>query len=196
MRPLIAVLPFRVQSQQQELKNFAAGMSEDISNGLSDFSYLLVLSRNATANLAAESTDILEIGKQLGARYVLQGALRKIGPTTRISVQLVDAKNGTQIWTETFDRELKEDTMLSLQDELTDRIVATVADPAGIVVRTLAAATDRKTAGELTPYEAVLRYFLFQQRISVEDHFICREGLERAVITDPGYAEFVDSKAA
>ena len=186
--PWIAVLPFRAQTREQDLKDFAGGMSEDIANGLSDFSYLLVLSRNATASLTTESVDILQIGKQLGARYVVQGTLRKIGTTTRISVQLVDAQNGTQIWTETFDREFKTDAMLAIQDELTDRIVATVADPAGIVVRTLAAATDRKAGEELTPYEAVLRYYLFQQRISEEDHFITRAALEQAVVTDPGYA--------
>jgi len=101
----------------------------------------------------------------------------------------VDAQNGTQIWTETFDRELTSDGMLAVQDELTDRIVATVADPAGVVVRTLAAPADRKAPGDLTPYESVLRYFLFQQRISAEDHLITRAALERAVELDPGYAD-------
>lgn len=76
-----------------------------------------------------------------------------------------------------------------MQDEITDRIVATVADPAGVVVRTLAAPTDRKAPGDLTPYEAVLRYFLFQQRISADDHLITRTALERAVELDPGYAD-------
>jgi adenylate cyclase len=187
--PWIAVLPFAVQTQNQELEEFAAGMAEDIANGLSDFSYLLVLSRNATANLATESVDILQLGEQLGARYVLQGSLRRVGPTTRISTQLVDAQNGTQIWSETFDRELTANEMLAVQDELTDRIVATVADPAGVVVRTLAANTDRKSGKDLTPYESVLRYFLFQQRISVDDHLITRDALERAVQIEPGYAD-------
>jgi TolB-like protein/tetratricopeptide (TPR) repeat protein len=188
-KPWIAVLPFKVQADNQELKDFAGGLTEDITNGLSAFSYLLVLSRNSTANLAAESVDIRQIGRELGARYVLQGALRKAGSTTRITAQLVDAQNGTQIWTETFDRELTSSGILAIQDEITDRIVATVADPAGIVVRTLAAPADRKAPEDLTSYEAVLRYFLFQQRISTEDHFITRAALERAVELDSGYAD-------
>jgi TolB-like protein/Tfp pilus assembly protein PilF len=187
--PWIAVLPFNVQTQDPELKDFAAGLTEDISTGLSNFSYLLVLSRGAIVDIAEESDDVRQIGSELGARYVLQGALRKAGSTTRITAQLVDAINGTQIWAETFDRELTSDDMLTIQDELTDQIVATVADPAGIVVRTLAAPTDRKAAADLTAYEAVLRYFLFQQRISAEDHLITRTALERAVETDPGYAD-------
>jgi TolB-like protein len=187
--PWIAVLPFEVQTGDPELKNLAGGLTEDISNGLSDFSYLLVLSRNATSGLAEESVDIRQIGKELGARYVLQGAVRRAGSTTRITAQLVDAQNGTQIWAETFDRELTSAGMLAVQDEITDRIVATVADPAGVVVRTLVAPTDRKAPEDLTPYEAVLRYFLFQQRISAEDHFITRAALERAVELDPGYAD-------
>jgi tetratricopeptide (TPR) repeat protein len=120
---------------------------------------------------------------------VLQGALRRAGPTTRITAQLVDAQNGTQIWTETFDRELTSARMLAVQDEITDRIVATVADPAGVVVRTLAAPTDRKAPEELTPYEAVLRYFLFQQRISTGDHLITRTALEKAVELDSGHVD-------
>jgi TolB-like protein len=179
--PWIAVLPFKVQTNDPELKDFAGGLTEDISNGLSDFSYLLVLSRNATSGFTADSVDVRQIGKELGARYVLQGALRKAGSTTRITAQLVDAQNGTQIWTETFDRELTSAGVLAVQDEITDRIVATVADPAGVVVRTLAAPADRKAPEDLTPYEAVLRYFLFQQRISADDHLITRTALERAV---------------
>ena len=187
--PWIAVLPFRVQTPDPELTSFAAGLTEDITNGLSDFSYLLVLSRSTVAALADESTDVRQIGSELGARYVLQGSLRKAGPVTRITAQLVDAQNGTQIWAETFDRELTGAGMLVIQDELTDQIVATVADPAGIVVRTLAASTDRKAVEELTAYEAALRYFLFQQRISAEDHLVTREALERAIETDPGYVD-------
>ena len=187
--PWIAVLPFQAQTQDPELGVFAAGLTEDISNGLSDFSYLLVLSRNVIAGLADESIDVRQIGSELGARYVLQGSLRKAGSTTRITTQLVDAQNGTQIWAETFDRELASDNMLAMQDELTDQIVATVADPAGMVVRTLAASADQKVAEELTPYEAVLSYFLFQQRISAQAHLITRTSLERAVETDPGYAD-------
>ena len=187
--PWIAVLPFQSPKSDPELESFAHGLTEDISNGLSDFSYLLVLSRSAVNGLAADTADVRQIGRELGARYVLQGAIRSAGATTRITVQLVDANNGTQIWAETFDREPDPARMLQIQDELTDRIVATVADPAGVVVRTLAAPTDRKSPKEMTPYEAVLRQFLFQLRISAEDHRITRAALERAVGLDPGYAD-------
>jgi TolB-like protein len=187
--PWIAVLPFKVQASDPMLTEMAAGLTEDISNGLSDFSYLLVLSRNAISGSSADTFDVRKIGSELGARYVLQGSLRKAGATTRVTAQLVDAQNGTQIWTETFDRDLTAGDALAVQDEITDRIVATVADPAGIVVRTLAAPTDRKASEDLTPYEAVLRYFLFQQRVSEADHLATRAALERAIEIDPGYAD-------
>jgi len=187
--PWIAVLPFKVQTADQMLSEMASGLTEDISNGLSDFSYLLVLSRNAISGSQADTFDVRRIGSELGARYVLQGSLRKAGAITRVTAQLVDAKNGTQIWAETFDRELSADDALAVQDEITDRIVATVADPAGIVVRTLVAPTDRKAPEDLTPYEAVLRYFLYQQRVSEADHLVTRAALERAAKLDPGYAD-------
>ena len=187
--PWIAVLPFEFPTDDQDLGIFAGGLSEGITDGLSDFSYLLVLPRNSTATLASGTVDILQIGKRLGARYVLQGAVRKTGQNTRITAQLVDAQNGTQVWSEKFDRELGDDQFLAIQDEITDRIVATVADPGGVVVRALAIHTERKDPDKLTPYEAVLRYFLYHQRISVSDHLVTRLALEQAVKTDPNYAE-------
>lgn len=187
--PWIAVLPFEAQTPGAELEGFAAGMTEDISTGLSDFSYLMVLSRSVVTGLAAETDDVRQIGSELGARYVLQGALRKVGSTTRVTVQLVDAINGTQVWAETYDRELAPDEMLTAQDELTNQIVASVGDPAGVVVRTLAASADQKPADEMTAYESVLSYFLFQQRISADSHLTSRAALERAVEADPGYAD-------
>ena len=103
----------------------------------------------------------------------------------RLTVQLIDGQSGTQIWSDSFDRDLSASAVLGLQDEITNRIVATVADPYGVVARTLAAPTADKPPEALTPYEAVLRWIIYQQRISPKDHEITRTALERAVELDP-----------
>ncbi len=187
--PWIAVLPLKCKSADPELEDFADGLAEDITTSLSRFSYLMVISRNSVQNLDAQSMDVRQIGQELGARYVMEGAVRKAGSKIRASVQLLDAQTGTHLWAESFDRNLEEADIFEVQDDITDRIVATVADPHGVLARSMAAPTDSKAPETLTPYEAVLRFFLYQQRVSPEDHLPTRIALERAVELDPGYAD-------
>jgi hypothetical protein len=119
----------------------------------------------------------------------MEGSLRQSGNKLRMAVQLVDAHSGTRLWAETFDRELLASAIFELQDELADRIVVTVADVYGVLARAIAATTGTRAPETLTPYEAVWRFFLAQQRGSAEDHFLARIALENAVELQPGYAE-------
>jgi TolB-like protein/Tfp pilus assembly protein PilF len=185
----IAVLPFQTQTKDAILVNLADGLTEDIISGLSAFTYFSVLSRDATEHILISVDDIREISRQLGASYVLQGNLRQAGQTVRLTVQLIDGQSGAQVWSDTFDRGFSEFGVLGLQDEITDRIVATVADPYGVVARTLAAPTANKPVEALTPREAVLRWIIYQQRVSPKDHEITRAALERAVELDPNYTD-------
>ncbi len=181
----IAVLPFQAKTNDPSLVNFADGLTEDITSGLSAFTYFSILSRNATEHVVGNVTDIRELSRQLRASFLMQGNLRQAGQMVRLSVQLIDGQTGTQVWSDSFDWDHSASAVLGLQDEISNRIVATVADPYGIVARTLAAPTADKPPEELTPHEAVLRWIIYQQRISPKDHEITRAALERAVDLDP-----------
>jgi non-specific serine/threonine protein kinase len=187
--PWIAVLPLKCKSADPELEDFADGLAEDITTSLSRFSYLMVISRNSVQNLDAQSMDVRQVGQELGARYVMEGAVRKAGPKIRASVKLLDAQTGTHLWAESFDRNLEKADIFEVQDDITDQVVATVADPHGVLARSMAAPMDSRAAETLTPYEAVLRFFLYQQRVGPEDHLPTRIALERAVELEPGYSD-------
>jgi tetratricopeptide (TPR) repeat protein len=101
----------------------------------------------------------------------------------------VDVHSGAHLWTETFDRDLQLADIFELQDEITDRVVATVADQYGVLARSMAMAAAAKSPETLTPYEAVLRFFLYAQRVTPEDHRLTRTALEHAVATQPDYAD-------
>ena len=88
-----------------------------------------------------------------------------------------------------IDRNISDADVFAIQDEITDQVVATIADPYGVLARSMLAPTGLKAPEELTPYEAVLRYFLYQQRVSPEDHLPTRTALERAVAQQPGNAD-------
>ncbi len=187
--PRVAVLPLKCQGGDAELEAFSDGLTEDITTGLSRFSYLMVISTNSARKFEGQSMDVRQVGQQLGARYVIEGKVRKGGATVRISIQLVDALTGTSLWADTFDREFEPAGMLDLQDQVSSRVVGTVADPNGVLVRSMIDLSKSDEPETLTPYEAVLRFFLYQQRISAEDHLPARLALERAVSLEPGYVD-------
>ncbi len=103
--------------------------------------------------------------------------MRKRGPKIRVSVQAVDTRTGTQLWAESFDRSLGEGDVFAVQDEITDQVVATIADSHGVLARSMAAPTALKPPESLTPYEAVLRWFLYRQQHNVQDHLVARTAL-------------------
>ena len=184
--PWIAVLPFKCRSA--DLEDLGDGLTEEITSGLARFSYLLVTSKHSAQTLQGESLNVRQIGQELGARYVMEGSVRRSGSRVRIGISLLDAPTGTHLWAETFDRDLDEVDIFALQDQITDQVVATIADPFGVLVRSMAGAVVAKAPTELTPYEAVLQFFLYQQRGSAEDHLPARTALEHAVEIEPSYA--------
>jgi TolB-like protein/Flp pilus assembly protein TadD len=185
----VAVLPFKVSSSDEELGSLADTLTEDITTGLSRFSYLHVLAHGSVASSGEKVTDVRKAQRELGARYVMEGAVRKSGSSVRISARLVDAMTAENVWTEKYDCNLNETSVFQLQDDITARIVSTVADSYGALPRAMAAVVRRKPIGETTPYEAVLRQFGFYQTLTPEEHKSVRDCLERAVEKAPEYAD-------
>jgi TolB-like protein len=185
----VAVLPFRYSGSNSELTAFAEGLTEDVLTGLSRFSYLKVIARSSTARYANEAVDIRVAGKELGARYVMEGSLRQAGNKLRLAVQLVDATTGAHLWAETYERTYAPEHTFALQDDLVPRIVATVADQSGVLPRSMSEALRSKDEHQLTPHEAVLRAFSYFERINTEEHATVRRILERAVETAPKQAD-------
>ncbi|HLW88718.1 MAG TPA: protein kinase [Terriglobales bacterium] len=184
----VAVLPFKYTGNNTDLTALVEGLTADIVTGLSRFSYLKVIARGSTAKYSSESGDVRAIGRELGARFVMEGNLRQAGTKLRLAVQLVDATSGAHLWAENFERTFSPESVFALQDELVPRIVSTVADAHGILPHTMSEGIRGKSPDQLTPYEAVLRSFSYAERITPEEHAIARTALERAVQVAPSYA--------
>jgi adenylate cyclase len=116
-KPSIAVLPFQNMSGDAEQDYFCDGLVEDIITTLSKLAGLRVIARNSSFVYKGRSVDIREAAKQLGVRYVLEGSVRKSGNRIRITAQLIDAKDGTHVWAERYDRAM--DDIFVIQDEIT-----------------------------------------------------------------------------
>jgi serine/threonine protein kinase len=185
----VAVLPFKYSGTNPEVVALAEGLSEDIVTGLLRFSYLKVIARSSTLRYANQAVDVRSIAKELATRYVMEGTIRQAGTRLRITVQLVDATSGTDLWAETYDRPFRPEAVFELQDDLVPRIVSTVADTHGILPHSMSEPLRDKSPAHLSPYEAVLRSFAHFQRVNAEEHAAAVAGLERAVQQAPGYPD-------
>jgi TolB-like protein len=100
----IAVLPFADLAGSESTSRLADGITEDIITDLSRFKDLDVIARNSTAVYKGKPTDVREVGKTLGVRYVLEGSIQREGDRARVTAQLIDAGNGAHVWSQRWDR--------------------------------------------------------------------------------------------
>lgn len=112
----IAVLPFVNLSGSKDQDYFSDGLTEEIIAGLSRHPDLLVTARNSSSYYKGKPVKVQEVSKELGVRYVLDGSVRQDGGKVRILAKLIDAEQGYNIWTETYDREKAD--ILTLQSEI------------------------------------------------------------------------------
>ena len=107
-KPAIAVLPFQNMSGDPEQVYFSDGITDDVITELSRFRELMVIARNSSFAFRGKSMDVREIGRALGAAYVIEGNVRRAGNRVRITAQLVDAASGTHLWAERYDRAIED----------------------------------------------------------------------------------------
>jgi len=185
----VAVLPFKHRGTDPGVEALAEGLTEDVVTGLSRFSYLRVISRGSTSRYANTAVDVRAVGKEIGARYVMEGSLRQAGAQLRVAVQLVDASTGAHLWAETYTRPFEPDQLFAIQDELVPRVVSTCADSFGVLARSISDAVRGREPGRLSPYEALMRGFGYHHRLTPDEHSEAREALERAVERAPANAD-------
>jgi len=114
--PSFAVLPFDNMSRDPDQEYICDGITDTIITVLSHIPKLLVIARNSTFAYKGKSTNVQQIGQELGAQYVLEGSVQISDDRIRITAQRIDATSGHHMWSERYDRELKD--IFKLQDEI------------------------------------------------------------------------------
>jgi TolB-like protein/class 3 adenylate cyclase len=123
-RPVVAVLPFTNMGEPNQ-SYFSDGITEDIITELARFRELLVIARNSSFTFRGKDVDVREVGRSLGADYIVEGSVRRSGDRVRITAQLVNAAAGAHLWAERYDRSFED--VFAIQDEIARGVVATVA---------------------------------------------------------------------
>jgi TolB-like protein/Tfp pilus assembly protein PilF len=183
-KPSIAVLPFTNMSGDPEQDYFADGMAEDITTALSKVRWFFVVSRNSAFTYKGKAVDLKQAARELGARYVLEGSVRKSGTRVRITAQLLDAVTGHHVWAERYDRELGD--IFAVQDEITEQVVAAI-EPQLYAAEGIRA--KRKPPENLDAWECVVRALSLMNSRARPDVAAARALLEKAIALDPGYAQ-------
>jgi adenylate cyclase len=181
--PAIAVLPFENMSGDPEQEYFADGLTEDIITALSLWRSFPVIARNSTFAYKGQSPDIREAGKALGARYMVEGSVRKAGNRVRITVQLIDAETGHHVWAERYDRELED--IFAVQDEITERIAAIILPAIEGFERKRVA---QKLPNDLNAWDLCIQGYSLLYEGTRETNERAREKFEQAIALDPDYA--------
>ena len=123
--PAIAVLPFANMGGDPEQEYFADGITEDIITNLSLWRTFPVISRNSSFTFRGKSHNLKQVASELGARYIVEGSVRKGGNRVRITAQLIDAEEDHHLWSEKWDRTLED--IFDVQDEVSETIARRVA---------------------------------------------------------------------
>jgi eukaryotic-like serine/threonine-protein kinase len=119
--PTVAVLPFAIVTGEQETDHFADGLTDEVITDLSMIKTLRVISRQSAMRLKGSDKDLRTIARELGARYVLTGSIRRAGSGLRITAQLVDARIDAQLWADKFNGTLED--VFEIQERLSRQIV-------------------------------------------------------------------------
>ena len=183
-KPSIAVLPFNNMSGDPEQEYFSDGITEDIITELSHFRGLSVVARNSSFRFRGKSVDIVDIGKKLNVRYILEGSIRKAGKRARVTVQLIDTETGAHVWADRYDRDLED--IFAVQDEVVRIISSTLIGKLEYADHELA---KRKPPSSLKAYDCIVLGLYHFYKWTPEDNQRARELFEQAITIDSEYAQ-------
>ncbi len=156
----IAVLPFVDLSQAKDQEYMCDGMSEELLDSLSRIEGLRVVARTSSFSFKGKAIAVADIAQKLGVQNILEGSLRRDGNRIRITAQLINARDGFHLWSETFERELQ--GVFAVQDEITSAIVEKLKAK-------LALAPPRRVSENPEAHELYLRGLYFSNKSSEED---------------------------
>jgi serine/threonine-protein kinase len=180
----IAVLPFENRSASTEDEYFSDGLTDELIHALTQVDGLRVVARASAFQFKGRGGDLREVGEKLGVTAVLEGSVRRAGNRLRITARLVNVADGCYLWSETFEREMRD--LFAIQDEISQSIVETLR--IRLAGQGTAPAVAQRRSGDLEVYHLYLKgrhHWLQRTKDGLEKsirHF------DQAIDRDPSYA--------
>jgi TolB-like protein/class 3 adenylate cyclase len=184
--PSIAVLPFENLSKYQDQDYFADGLAEDVITDLSKISGLFVIARNTSFQYRGVQRKVVDVGLELGVRYVLKGSVRRSEDRIRINVQLVDAKSGGQLWAERYDGNATD--IFKLQDRVTGQILDALQPKLSNEEQRAVRLRETDNPEAYDAYLRGLRLIAERRRLDVERNKAAQSAFKKAIRLDSRYS--------
>jgi adenylate cyclase len=185
--PSIAVLPFANLGGDPQQEYFSDGIADQLINVLSRRPGLFVVARNSSFAYKGKAIKEHDIGRDLGVKYILEGSVQKSSRRIRIGVELVDASTGTELWTQRYDRPLRD--IFAVQDEIVDKVVTTLRLIFKLHEMNLPQGGDSKPTDNLEAFDDFLRGIEYMWRFTKDDSVKAQQMFEKTIALDPKYAE-------
>jgi serine/threonine protein kinase/tetratricopeptide (TPR) repeat protein len=180
--PSIAVLPFADMSPARDQGHLCEGIAEELINALTHVDGLRVAARSSSFQFRGSAADIRAVGVRLGVTAVLEGSVRLAGGRLRVTVQLIDVKDGYHRWSQRFDRSSED--VFAIQDEIAERVATALR---GVLSANEKQAL-RRPETAMEAYDYFLRGVQLLHRFERKGMEMARAMFERAIALDPGYA--------
>ena len=181
-KPSIAVLPFDNLSRNPDHDYIADGISENITSVLSRITELFVIDRNSTFVYKGKAIKVQHVAEDLGVRYVLEGSVQKSEDSIRVTAQLIDALNGFHLWSERYDRKLKD--IFSIQDDISMSVLVAIQVRLTEGEQTLIQVRDTKN---LKAYEKQHQAMSLIRSGNPVDNLKARKLFKEVITIDPNY---------
>jgi TolB-like protein/Flp pilus assembly protein TadD len=181
----VAVLPFANESGNQDQQFFSDGLSEDLITALSQFAGLKVINRDSSFRFRGSRDSVRAIATKLGVAHLLEGSVQRQGNEVRITATLVNAADGSVVWSQRYDKPYKD--LFKLQDAITQSVAGALKAKL-LAVPGAVAQSDRPSSGNLAAYDAFLRGEFYAKRIAIVDENKAIGYYTDAVTLDPHYA--------
>lgn len=185
-KPSIAVLPFENIGDDPKWERFADGVTEDIITDLTRSKDLVVIARSSTAVYKDKPIDIRKVGRDLSVKYALEGSIQSMGERIRVTAQLIEAASGSHLWSERYDRPA--DDLFAVQNDVTQRISATLASYEGAVAEAERRLIRRRPPANLTAFDTYLLAMEAKHRVTREGLIEAESLFRKALELDPQLA--------
>jgi TolB-like protein/Flp pilus assembly protein TadD len=182
----VAVLPLTNESGEKDQQYFSDGLSEDLITALSQFAGLKVINRDSSFRFRDSKDSVQAIGEKLGVAHLLEGSVQRLGDEVRVSAELVNAADGSTLWSQHYDRPYKD--LFALQDDITKAVAnalkAKLLEGGGAVVQ-----SDRPPSGNLAAYTAYQRGVAYANLGTATGQHEALAQFDQAIRLDPHYAQ-------
>jgi adenylate cyclase len=185
--PSIAVMPLINLTGNPKQEYFAEGLTEELTAELARYQYIRVIASQSTMRFKDQEVDPGTVGRDLGARFLLMGSVRKDSRTVKVTIRLLDTSTAQQIWGKSYKRNQTAADLIAVQEEITRSAVGTIADQYGLINRGMSKDSRKKAPADFKAYDAILQFYHYETELTPAAFKKALAALELAIEIDPEY---------